>query len=200
MNFLDLVVILTAATAGWLGYRLGFVRRALSWAGLVIGVVVAIAFVDDLADALRGAPPRTRLLASLAFVVLLATIGQGVGFALGSILHPRLGRADGVLRKSDRVAGAALGRHRRARVDVAVDPGAGQLTGMAGRARCATRRWPAPSTDWRPLRPTRPPPSVASSATRRSRRCSTPSRHPTPVIRPTAGSRSTRRNASPDRW
>ncbi len=41
--------------------------------------------------------------------MLLATIGQGVGFAIGSILHPRLGRADGVLRRSDRIAGAALG-------------------------------------------------------------------------------------------
>jgi S1-C subfamily serine protease len=109
VNFLDLVVILTATVAGWLGYRLGFVRRALSWAGLAAGVVVAIAFVDDLADVLHSAPPRTRLLASLAFVVLLATIGQGIGFALGSILHPGLGRTDGVLRRGDRVAGAALG-------------------------------------------------------------------------------------------
>ncbi len=109
MNFLDLVVVLAAAGAGWLGYRLGFIRRGLSWAGLVGGVVLGVAFVDDLAHAFRASPPRTRLLVSLVFLVLLATIGQGVGFALGSIVHQRVGRAGPAVRRGDRIAGAALG-------------------------------------------------------------------------------------------
>lgn len=109
MNFLDLVVVLAAAGAGVLGYRLGFVRRGFSWAGLVGGLVVGVALVDDLAGAFRSSPPRTRLLVSLAFLVLLATVGQGVGFAVGSALHQRVGRAGSVVRQGDRVAGAALG-------------------------------------------------------------------------------------------
>ncbi|HEX5586140.1 MAG TPA: MarP family serine protease [Acidimicrobiia bacterium] len=109
MNFLDLVVVLAAVAAGMLGYRLGFVRRGFSWVGLAAGTVLAVALVDDVADALRASPPRTRLLASLAFVVLLATIGQGIGFAIGSALHQRLGRAGAGVRQGDRVAGAALG-------------------------------------------------------------------------------------------
>jgi S1-C subfamily serine protease len=109
VNFLDLVVALAAMTAGWLGFRLGFVRRSLSWAGLAGGVIIAIALVDDVADQFRGSPPRTRLLVSLAFVLLVATIAQGIGFAVGSMLHHRLGRPGGGLRRGDRIAGAALG-------------------------------------------------------------------------------------------
>ena len=109
MNVLDLVVVLAAIAAGALGYRLGFLRRGLSWAGLVGGVVLAVALVDDVADAFKGSPPRTRLLVSLAFLVLLATIGQGIGFAIGSVLHQRLGRAGSAVRQSDRIAGGLLG-------------------------------------------------------------------------------------------
>jgi S1-C subfamily serine protease len=109
VNFLDLLVVLVAVAAGMFGYRLGFVRRGLSWAGLAAGLVVALALVDDLAGALRSSPPRTRLLVSLGFVALLATVGQGAGFALGSALHQRLGRAGPVYHRGDRVAGAALG-------------------------------------------------------------------------------------------
>ena len=109
MNFLDLLVVGAAVVAGMLGYRLGFLRRGFSWAGLAIGLVVAVAMVDDLAGALRSSPPRTRLLVSLGFVALIVTVGQGAGFALGSVLHQRLGRASAGLRRSDRIAGGALG-------------------------------------------------------------------------------------------
>jgi uncharacterized membrane protein required for colicin V production len=30
VNFLDLVVLAVAAGAGWIGYRMGFVRRVMS--------------------------------------------------------------------------------------------------------------------------------------------------------------------------
>ena len=110
MNFLDLVVLGVAAGAGWVGYRLGFVRRATSWAGLAVGIVVGVLFVPDVADALRGSPPRTRLLASLAFVVVVAAVAQAVGAAIGASLHARLGHHAGTgLRQGDRIAGAALG-------------------------------------------------------------------------------------------
>ena len=110
MNFLDLVVIAAAAGAGWIGYRMGFVRRVTSWGGLALGLVVAVIFVPDVADALRGSPPRTRLLASLAFVVLVATIAQAIGYTIGSAVHARLGRHAGSgLHRSDRIAGAVVG-------------------------------------------------------------------------------------------
>jgi S1-C subfamily serine protease len=88
---------------------MGFVRRATSWAGLAIGLSVGVLLVPDVADALRGSPPRTRLLASLAFVVVVAAVAQAVGAAIGSSLSTRLGRAPGALRQGDQVAGGALG-------------------------------------------------------------------------------------------
>jgi len=109
VNFLDLVVIAVATGAGWVGYRMGFVRRVTSWVGLAVGLVVAVAFVPDVADALRGSPPRTRLLVSLAFVVIVATVSQAVGYTIGSALHARLGSHASGLHRGDRIAGAAVG-------------------------------------------------------------------------------------------
>ena len=98
------------------GRRLGGVpprassARATSWAGLAIGLVVGVLFVPDVADALRGSPPRTRLLASLAFVVR----GRGRRrrrSAPRSAARCQRGSAAGAgaLRQGDRVAGGAVG-------------------------------------------------------------------------------------------
>ncbi len=108
MNFLDLLIVAAAAAAGIVGYRLGFVRRIASWTGLVGGVVLAIVLVDDVAELLRGSPPRTRLLGALAFVVLMATAGQAIGHVIGNALHKGVGRGT-ALNQGDRVAGAVLG-------------------------------------------------------------------------------------------
>lgn len=109
MNFLDLLVAGAAVGAGVLGYRMGFLRRSASWIGLAAGVVVALAFVDDLADSLSGQEPRARLLVSLAFVFVAATVGQALGFALGGLLHRGLAGAGHVVRRGDQFAGAVVG-------------------------------------------------------------------------------------------
>jgi S1-C subfamily serine protease len=110
VNFLDFVVVLTAAGAAFLGYRLGFVRRLASWAGLAAGLALAIAVAPDVVDLLKASPPRTRLLVALGMVLVLAVGGQGIGLALGSALHRtlRVGRSP-ALRKGDQVAGGVLG-------------------------------------------------------------------------------------------
>ena len=108
MNALDLLVVGLAAGAGWLGFRMGFVRRAFSWAGLALGLVVAVLFVSDVADLLKSSPPRTRLLVSLGFVLLVVTLAQAVGYTIGSALRGRMPRGAGV-QQADRIAGAALG-------------------------------------------------------------------------------------------
>jgi len=108
VNALDLLVVGLAAGAGWLGFRMGFVRRAFSWAGLALGLVVAVLFVSDVADLLKSSPPRTRLLVSLGFVLLVVTLAQAVGYTIGSALRGRMPRGAGV-HQADRIAGAALG-------------------------------------------------------------------------------------------
>ena len=102
--------------------------------------MVGVLLVPDVADALRGSPPRTRLLASLAFVVVVAAVAQAVGAAIGGSLSARLGRMRaGALRQGDRVAGGALGVAGVLVLDVAAHPCARELAGMDG-ARGARQR------------------------------------------------------------
>src|ERR1700675_4844544 len=109
MNALDLVIIAGVAFAAVCGYRLGFVARALSWAGLAAALVVAVRLIPDLMTALAGATPRGRLLAVLAFVIGLGLLGQALGLAVGALAHARLSSANAV-QPGDRLAGAAGGR------------------------------------------------------------------------------------------
>jgi S1-C subfamily serine protease len=74
MSPLDVVLVLAMGGAAYGGYRLGFVTRALSWAGLAAGVAVGVLLVDDLVNALSGEPARSRLLAALAVVFVLAML------------------------------------------------------------------------------------------------------------------------------
>jgi len=108
MSPLDVVLVLAMGGAAYGGYRLGFVTRALSWAGLATGVAVAVLLVDDLVNALSGEPARSRLLAALAFVFVLAMLGQTAGYAASAALRGHLPQQEG-LRRGDRVAGAATG-------------------------------------------------------------------------------------------
>ncbi len=108
MNALDLAILAGVAIAAACGYRLGFVARALSWAGLAAALVVAVRLIPDLMTALAGASPRGRLVAVVAFVVGLGLLGQALGLAVGALAHARLSSAT-VVQRSDRVAGAAVG-------------------------------------------------------------------------------------------
>jgi S1-C subfamily serine protease len=108
MSALDILVLLAMAGAAYGGYRLGFVARALSWAGLAAGVAVAVLLIDDLVNALHNEPARSRLLAAVAFVFVLATLGQTAGYALSVTLSRRFPRS-GAPRAGDRVAGALTG-------------------------------------------------------------------------------------------
>ncbi len=108
MSPLDVMLGLAMAGAAYGGYRLGFVTRALSWAGLAAGVAIAVVVVDDLVNALSGEPARSRLLAAVAFVFVLAMLGQTAGYAASAALRGRLPQQDG-LHRGDRLAGAATG-------------------------------------------------------------------------------------------
>jgi len=108
VNLLDGILAVAIGAAAYGGYRLGFVTRALSWAGLAAGVAVALVFVDNLADALRDEPERSRLVASLAFVFVLGTLGQVAGLVAGSAIRARLPARIGASR-GDRIAGGVTG-------------------------------------------------------------------------------------------
>ena len=108
MNVLDVAILVGVAIAAVCGYRLGFVARALSWAGLAAALVVAIRLIPDLMTALAGATPRGRLLAVIAFVLGLGLLGQALGLAVGALAHARLSSKT-VVQTGDRIAGATVG-------------------------------------------------------------------------------------------
>ena len=108
MNVLDLVIVAAMIAAGYFGYRLGFVARVVSWAGLALGIVLAVAFVDDVMGLLSSQASQTKLFVALLFFLVLATAGQALGYAAGLALRSRLPSTQGVHR-SDRAGGAVVG-------------------------------------------------------------------------------------------
>src|SRR2546421_1680537 len=124
--------------AGYFGYRLGFVARVVSWAGLAVGIVLAVAFVDDVTGLLSTQASQTKLFVALAFFLLLATGGQAAGYAAGIALRSRLPSREG-LHHGDRVGGAVGGG---AGVLLAVWVLTPALTGAEGRPARAGRGSP----------------------------------------------------------
>jgi len=108
VNLLDLFIILVAAAAAYGGYRLGFLARIFSWAGLAIGALVADRFLPDVVAFFSSSDPQIRLIAAISFLVGASMLGQGIGLAVGSLLHAALPLGAG-LRQGDRVAGSVLG-------------------------------------------------------------------------------------------
>ncbi|HMF84474.1 MAG TPA: MarP family serine protease [Acidimicrobiia bacterium] len=108
MNVLDLVVVAAMIAAGYFGYRLGFVARVISWAGLALGVVLAVALVDDVMSFLGSQASQTKLFVALLFFLALATLGQGLGYAAGFALRRRLPSTQAV-HQGDRIGGAVVG-------------------------------------------------------------------------------------------
>lgn len=108
MNLFDLLIVVTLVLAVIGGYRLGFLARVMSWAGLGLGLYVGTLFVKNVANYFTDSSPTVRLLAVGAFLLAAGMLGQGLGLALGAALHATLPVGMG-LRQSDRVAGAAVG-------------------------------------------------------------------------------------------
>jgi S1-C subfamily serine protease len=107
VNFLDLLVLLLAMSAAVGGYRLGFVTRAVSWLGLIAGVLLGIAVLPTVLPRLQEASDASKVMVLVATLLGLSLVGQGIGLALGSKL--RIALPDGSARQADRVAGGVVG-------------------------------------------------------------------------------------------
>jgi S1-C subfamily serine protease len=87
------------------GYRAGFVTRAVSWAGLAAGVVLAVWLAPVIVDPFKqSVDAQVRALMTIgifvAFASLGATLGEVGGISLRRLIPP------GPLRQVDRFAGA----------------------------------------------------------------------------------------------
>src|SRR5947207_15944530 len=105
MDTLDLVVVALAILAGVGGYRIGFVARASSWAGMAIGILIAFRLLPALTSSETDG--QRILLLGLVVVFAGAILGQVLGLVVGAQL--RMVIPIGGAQSADRVGGAAAG-------------------------------------------------------------------------------------------
>jgi S1-C subfamily serine protease len=105
VDTLDVVVALLAVMAAIGGYRIGFVARAASWAGMAVGIVLAIKLLPSLTSS--EADAQRLLLLGLVVVFAGAVLGQILGLLIGAQL--RMVIPSGNAQSVDRVGGAAAG-------------------------------------------------------------------------------------------
>lgn len=108
MNLLDLVIVISLASAAVGGYRLGFVARVMSWVGLLLGVVAGAAILPRVIRSIHTAAGSQALLMVGAVIIIGgAFLGQAFGIFVGSRLH--LALPQGSIRKVDAGVGAVAG-------------------------------------------------------------------------------------------
>jgi S1-C subfamily serine protease len=107
VNGLDLLIVVAAVLAAVGGWRLGFLTRSVGWIGAGIGLALAVAVLPPLLDRLELRSGGAVVLVGLCVLVVLASIGQGIGSALGARLAPPV--RSSAARRIDQAGGAALG-------------------------------------------------------------------------------------------
>lgn len=105
---LDIVLFVAGIAAAVGGYRLGFVARVASWAGLAVGIFFAIRLTPTLLEQVQGTEPAIRFVLSLSALMAGAILGGAIGQVVGYRLRSLLPIGSG-LRSLDRTAGAAGG-------------------------------------------------------------------------------------------
>lgn len=106
MNLFDLIIIVLGLSAAVGGYRLGLLARALSWAGMVLGLVVAARVLPSIIEQFDSAEPTGRLLVAAGALLGGAFVGQALGLVIGARAHLALPMAG---RPVDRIGGAGAG-------------------------------------------------------------------------------------------
>jgi S1-C subfamily serine protease len=107
VDLLDVIVIAVAIGAAIGGYRLGFLGRFTSWAGLAGGFVAAILLLPSVMVDLASSRPGVQLAVAILLLVGGAMVGQAIGLLIGIRLHGAL--PPGAARQIDRTVGAGLG-------------------------------------------------------------------------------------------
>lgn len=107
MNGLDVVIVVAAVLAAVGGWRLGFLTRSVGWLGAGIGLALAVVVLPPLLERMDLRSGGAVVLVGLCVLVVLASLGQGIGSALGARLAPPT-RA-GTARRVDQAGGAVLG-------------------------------------------------------------------------------------------
>ena len=108
MNVLDAVLLVSMALAAWTGYRLGFLARAVSWVGILIGIGVATITVPlGLATFAEGSSASNRLLTGVLVLLVTVTVISVIADTIGVRIRRRV--RDTAFGGIDKAAGALAG-------------------------------------------------------------------------------------------
>jgi S1-C subfamily serine protease len=130
---LDVVIVLLLVGAGVGGYRLGFVARAASWAGMLVGLFVAARAMPRVIEELGEDSSRTGILLVGAGLLLGgAAIGQALGLLVGSRAQTGITTTGG--QRADRVGGAVAGVVGTLVIVWLLVPAGADMTGWQARA------------------------------------------------------------------
>ena len=88
MNWLDVLLLLAAASFAFSGYRQGFVVGVLAFAGFILGGVGGLLVAPALVSGLEAGITQSVL--AISIVLLAATVGQATLAWLGSLVRDRL--------------------------------------------------------------------------------------------------------------
>lgn len=106
MNALDLLLLVAVVAAAIGGFRMGFVARSTSWAGMAVGLLVAALLLPRILEKVDW-DDQALLFLAVAVLFAGAFLGQAVGLLIGGQL--RLGIETGKGQALDQVAGALAG-------------------------------------------------------------------------------------------
>jgi uncharacterized membrane protein required for colicin V production len=107
VNLFDVLVVVAAVLAIVGGWRLGLITRALGWIGALLGVTIGVTVIPTLTKWVNPPSDSGVLLLTAGAFILLLSLGQALGVAIGSRLRPEAGEQH--LRRIDAVGGSALG-------------------------------------------------------------------------------------------
>lgn len=107
VEFIDWLIMLALLTAGVGGFRLGFITRAASWVGMLIGVVVSVLLLPPILRNAGEMSATSRLGVVILLMLLGSLLGQMIGLFAGSRLSANV--PPGRLRLADQFAGALAG-------------------------------------------------------------------------------------------
>lgn len=105
-NALDLVIAAALVVAFVGGWQLGFVARASSWLGLVLGLILGARALPWVVDRLAGQPPSRVFVAIGLVLLVLGSTGLVLGLMIGMRLRVVVSGAR--VHPADRVAGGLI--------------------------------------------------------------------------------------------